>query len=265
MITLGTVFAPTATRLARCAGALCVAFAVPAFAGPQNLVTNGSFEQGSAMYSTTQGGQITSSDLTGWTTSACQLNCGSGPNSLFMFLAASGTYNSTVYSYVTNGVDFQGTTINFWSGPGVSPDGGNAITQDAGNELGALQQQISGLIVGDHYKLTFYQATMQAVDANATNSFTANWQVSLGGSTQNSASMVNAAKGYTGWQQVTMTFTATSASELLSFLAISADVGQPPFVLLDGVTLYDIPEPTSLAALALGVGAVFVARRRRSV
>jgi hypothetical protein len=180
-----------------------------------------------------------------------------------MFLAASGTYNGTPYSYVTNGVDFEGTTINFWSGPGASPNGGNAITQDAGNELGALEQTLSGLTIGDHYQLSFYQATFQAVDANANASFNANWIVSLGGSTQYSPTVFNAYKGYTGWTQVTMNFTASAATEMLAFLANSPNSGEPPFLLIDGVALYDIPEPASLAMLVLGLGAGAVASLRR--
>jgi hypothetical protein len=245
--------------------AIAIATASPVRAGSQNLITNGSFEQDTAMYSNTQGGQITSSDLTGWTTGTCISACGGGGGSLFMFLAATGTYGGSAYSYVANGVDFQGTTVNFWSGPGASPDGGNAITQDAGNELGALQQSLSNLVVGDHYQLQFYQASMQAKDVNATTGFTADWTVSLGSQSQNSVNMVNAAQGYTGWTLVTMNFTATATNELLSFLANSPNSGEPPFVLLDGVSLYDIPEPASLALFGLGVGGVAMMRRRRSV
>jgi hypothetical protein len=221
-----------------------------------NLVTNGSFEQSTALVNGV-GTTINNSDLTGWALSACQLDCGLGPNSYFMFLAAPG--------YVQNGVLFQNAPVQFFSGPGASPDGGNAITQDAGNEVGTLQQTINGLIVGDHYQLTFYQATMQAIDANVNSSFSANWLVSLGGSAQYSTTMFNPYQGYSPWEQVTMDFTATSISEVLGFFANSPNAGQPPFLLLDGVDLEDIPEPGSLAAIAAGlVGLAFVQKRRRA-
>jgi hypothetical protein len=243
-------------RVVALAGALSVLCpSIEASATP-NLVTNGSFETTTALYTSTQGGQITNSNLSGWSQSTCTYACGSGPNSLFMFLAAP--------NYVTNGVDFMGTTINFWSGPGTSPDGGNAITQDAGNELGSLQQSISGLKVGDHYQLTFYQATMQAVDAQANASFTADWQVSLGSSTQSSPSAFNAYKAYTPWQLVTLNFTANAATEMLSFLAYSPNNGEPPFMLLDGVSLIDINEPVSLGVMVLGLAALLTARSRRA-
>jgi hypothetical protein len=179
-----------------------------------------------------------------------------------MFLAASGTYNGNAYSYVSNGVDFQGTTISFYGGPGVSPNFGNAITEDAGNETGALEQTLNTLTPGDHYQLSFYQASIQAT-LGTNNSFTANWVVSLGGSSQNSPTVYNAFGGYTGWTQVTMNFTASAATEVLAFLASSPSNGQPPFMLLDGVSLIDIPEPGSIALLALGLGAVVSLRRRR--
>ncbi len=226
-----------------------------AAAQASTLITNGSFENTTAI-SNGVGTTITNSNLAGWSTGPCISNCGSGPNTLFMFLAAPG--------YVTNGVLFQGVApVNFYSGPGTSPDGGNAITQDAGNELGALTQTVNGLIVGDHYQLTFYQATMQAIDAAVNSSFSADWAVSLGGSTQYSTSMFNPYKGYTPWQQVTMNFTASSASEVLSFLANSPNNGEPPFLLLDGVALSDIPEPTSIALMAAGAAGLMLMQRRR--
>jgi hypothetical protein len=244
-------FAPALRAALVAAGMLMAAPAAQA----GTLITNGSFENTTAI-SNGVGTTINNSDLAGWSTGPCLSNCGSGPNTLFMFLAAPG--------YVTNGVLFQGVApVNFYSGPGTSPDGGNAITQDAGNELGALNQTVNGLVAGDHYQLTFYQATMQAIDASVNSSFSASWTVSLGGSTQSSTTMFNPYKGYSPWEQVTMNFTATSASEVLSFLASSPGNGQPPFLLLDGVGLSDIPEPGSLALLVAGAAGLLMMQRRR--
>jgi hypothetical protein len=50
-----------------------------------------------------------------------------------------------------------------------------------------------------------------------------------------------------------MTFTPTSTSETLSFLAIGTPGGVPPLALLDGVSLSDIPEPASWALLVSGL------------
>jgi hypothetical protein len=62
-----------------------------------------------------------------------------------------------------------------------------------------------------------------------------------------------------------MNFTATSSTEILSFLALGMPSGDPPIALLDNVTLDDIPEPASLAFVIGGValGAIVANRRRK--
>jgi len=55
----------------------------------------------------------------------------------------------------------------------------------------------------------------------------------------------------------------TSATEVLSFLAIGTPGGVPPFSLLDGVSITEVPEPTSLALLGAGLGLVGLMTRRR--
>jgi hypothetical protein len=73
-------------------------------------------------------------------------------------------------------------------------------------------------------------------------------------------------KGFTGWQSATMVFTATSASEILSFLAKGTAPGAPPFMLLDNVKLEAaVPEPATWTMLIGGLGLLaFLARRRRN-
>jgi hypothetical protein len=67
-----------------------------------------------------------------------------------------------------------------------------------------------------------------------------------------------------------MTFTASSTSQILSFLAVGTPTGLPPVSLLDGVSLVDstvpaVPEPSSWAMLLAGVGAMgFMLRKRNN-
>ena len=89
--------------------------------------------------------------------------------------------------------------------------------------------------------------------------------MSLGTDTNLSALMNNASHGSVGWMQQTLRFTASAGSEVLTFLAIGTPNGLPPFVLLDGVSIADVPvstpEPGTNIMIALGLLGVPVARR----
>lgn len=143
--------------------------------------------------------------------------------------------------------------------------GGNFIASDPDYESGALSQTIVGLTVGKSYTLTFdYAGAQQQGFDGAT---TEGWQVSLGSETHNTLTLNNADHGFTGWFSATMNFTATSTSEVLSFLATGGPSGtQPPFVLLDNVNLdLSVPEPMTLSVFGIGlVGAAAWKRRKAS-
>jgi hypothetical protein len=104
-------------------------------------------------------------------------------------------------------------------------------------------QTINGLIVGETYALEFYQAAAQQNGVAAAT--TEQWQVSLGGDTQNSSRMSIPGGGFWSWSVQTMDFTATSPSEVLNFMALGT--GVPPVALLADVSLNAVPEPESWA------------------
>ncbi len=91
-------------------------------------------------------------------------------------------------------------------------------------------------------------------------------QASLGTQSQSTQVLQTATEGFDPWRQVTMYFTATSASETLSFLAVGAPSGDPPTVLLDAVSLTYAPEPSTWAIMLAGVAGMagFTAIHRRS-
>lgn len=240
-------------------GTILVLPAGQAMADPINLVQNGSFENtvgfnpGPGAGQT--GSEATASNLPGWQFSNCLSSCWGPASSLFSFIVQP--------NYTTAGIyDAQDRhyTYFFGGGPGVSPDGGNAYTADGGHEVGVMSQTVSGLNVGSTYQLSFYQASMEQTGYGG--AFAGDWTVGFGNQSQTSAAMNNASASYTGWTLQNMDFTATSTSEVLSFLA-SATNSYPPFLLLDGVSLTAVPEPATLGVLAVGLGGLVFVRRRR--
>jgi len=74
--------------------------------------------------------------------------------------------------------------------------------------------------------------------------------------------------GFVGWTSKTFNFVANSSSSYLYFLAAGAPKGQPPFSLLDNVSLTGpqaagVPEPATWAMMIMGFGAIGGIMRRR--
>jgi hypothetical protein len=148
--------------------------------------------------------------------------------------------------------------------PATSPDGGNFIESDGSSGLRyPISQTISGLTAGQSYNVSFYQAAGQQLgDSGPT---TEQWQVTLDSSTQFSALMSIPQGGVSPWEPQTLTLTADSTSDVLSFLAIGGGGGVPPIVFLDGVDMESsVPEPSAVLLLAgIGVSIGIVKIRRR--
>lgn len=244
-----------------------------AFSAQINLITNGSFEQTTATNSTL----FTNSNVNGW-------SIAHNPEGDYTFLTFEGQAD-------TNVGDGGFGSFGLWnpggnSIPNSSPDGGNFVVSDGAFRNGTIYTTVNGLEVGKRYELSFYQAAGQqdGFDGDTKE----RWQVTLGGSiaygtidlldgstmsnigiltggvTQYSDLMINPSHGFQPWQKQTMTFTATNNSELLGFLALGSPLGQPPFVLLDGVSLTEqLPEPDSIWLWALGALAISVTKRRK--
>jgi PEP-CTERM motif len=136
-----------------------------------------------------------------------------------------------------------------------------AVTQSIGNSTTGF------LTVGQQYELDFYWAATQLTDRSGNT-----WErldVQLGNSPVQSVSYGSATDlklpthGFSGWAYESMIFTATNATETLSFLSQGGPNGEPPMNLLADVSLQAVPEPSSLALSALGIVGLYLVRARR--
>jgi hypothetical protein len=226
--------------------ALGAVMAAPA-ANAANLITNGDFEQ------TANGsGQLGyNTDAIGWTTANNGYNFIFAPNSADT-TGSDGQYgNLQLWGLNNGGID---TLSN-------SPSGGNFVGADGGFQVGAISQTINGLTAGQKYVVSFDWAGAQ--QSGFTSPTTEQWNVSLGDQTQSTEILNDANHGFTGWRTQSFTFTATGASEVLSFLAAGTPSGEPPLSLLDHVTMSAVPEPGSWALMLIGIGGIGVAMRLR--
>ena len=245
----------------RCAGVLAAlaglsAWQTPAQAGPQNLVTDGTFtatslSSGGFICQNGSGvGSTCTSNLTYWTATCSTYGC-TGTNTPGSILFPGAT--NVVVTAFNGGNGLYPTIVN-------PPLGGNILAVDGDpNYAQTLSQTINGLVAGNEYVLTFYQGAAQ--QNGLTGATTEQWKVTFGSSSQTSNTMNNASKGVVGWNLVTMNFIATSSSEVLSFLSMGTPTGEPPVVLLADVDLF-LPEPGSLAILGAGMLGLLIARRR---
>src|ERR1700722_4900367 len=199
---------------------------------PQNLVTNGSFESftpGGACGSSTTTQTATNSNLPGWSTT-----------SGYTFVVNSSNYSNFC------GVDGQ---LGLYGPIGPSPDGGNFVAADGAYMTGYTYQTIGGLIPGTSYVISFFMAAAQ--QTGYTGATTDYLQVGLGssygsGPSQNSTTIDLASGAFSGWIGQQVSLVAGATSEVLWFFAVGTPSGQPPFALLDGVSVM-VPEPSAAA------------------
>lgn len=145
---------------------------------------------------------------------------------------------------------------------------------DAGPNTITLSQTISGLVVGQQYQISFYDSIAVYCDDESLAS--SSWKVSLGSeSFQKSSSLAGTPESALEdgqwnyniypWQHSVFTYTAQSASELMSFVGIAS--GDPIQIYLDNIVISEVPEPSSIAIAAvvviLAVAGRFYPRRRR--
>ena len=225
------------------------------------FVTNGGFEQ------TTNGyGQVgANTNLVGWTSSGVN-----GSNQNYSFVMNASNAQSGV-SGPSGSLALYGPNNGTANGLAASPTGGNFYAADGAYQVGQISQQINDLIVGQSYSLSFNYAGAQQTGFSGATTEAYNFGLASEFNTQTTV-LNNVSHGFTGWQTVTYNFVASQTSDTLYFLAQGTPNGQPPFSLLDSVSLTGgygtvsaAPEPATWAMMMLGFGAIgFSLRRRRS-
>jgi hypothetical protein len=242
-----------------CAPVILLTLATPARANTTynvDYVNNGSFSL------TTNGtGQLTfNTAATDWTSD----NYNSTTDG-YNFLFASGTADTTGATGADGNLKLWGPNDGSANGlPASSPDGGDYIAADGVYEQGAITQQIVDLTVGDQYTVGFWWAGAQ--QEGFTGATTEWWEVALGDQTQQTTIVSDPNHGFTGWEYVSFNFIADASdtvNPVLSFLAGGTPAGEPPFALLDGVSLYQTPEPATFALIGFGLVAIPIAARLR--
>lgn len=222
--------------------ALSTWLSLPAQAG--SILANGGFE-------TTTGN-----------TSSFKMSTGTAPNAPDNW-TFSGDIGCVVFSAsTTSQTNACGSGFaSLYPGWTSSPDGGNFVAIDGDPMyVGSLSQTIS-VVMGQSYQVSFDQAAEQfEFYSGAT---TERWQVSLGSQSQDSTVMDNASEGFVAWMGQSLTFTATTTgSEVLSFFAVGTPGGEPPVVLLDGISVTAAPEPATFGLIGFGLVGVLAVRRR---
>jgi len=249
-----------------------VGLSAPAHA---NLITNGGFVPNTAMMGSAKSAYIGNSNntiLPSWTTAA---NNTLNPN-FWANVVADGITVSTILDEAG-----RGTSVGFPQGNGTGLNTLFSSTVNSVDNSGwflvvdgdvrfnnTLSQTITGLVPGNTYELSFYQAAGQYAPY-PDQAITAFWDVTFGSSTfQSDTIAVASGAPVSGWQKQSTTFTATNTSQLLSFLSQGTPTGGPPFILLSALSLEpspaqpsSVPGPLPLAGAVAAFGASRKLRR----
>jgi hypothetical protein len=190
-------------------------------------------------------------------------------------LAPGGVYRAGANTSTLAGWAYLDTSLaaEYWVSFGgqPSPDGGQYLgVQDLAAfgpriNVGGITQTLTGLQVGANYDLSFYSMSNHDGGGHQL------WSVSFGNTTQDGAATQPNGDDTGNWTLNSMSFTATSAVQALTFMARYLPGSVPEMLDLDGVVLTQeqvtgvpaVPEPSTWTLLGAGLLAGAWATRRR--
>lgn len=150
--------------------------------------------------------------------------------------------------------------LNFGATPSASPDGGTWV--GIGSDVGYVErfgQTLSGLTIGQQYTVSWFAGNFgytlgsnSYLGSNAIN-------VMIDGASIGTGSALTLGSA---WASQSLTFSATSASQLISFKLATSDKA---YLSIDGIAVTAaVPEPSTWLMMALGLCAMGVVRARRA-
>ena len=163
--------------------------------------------------------------------------------------------STDIFDATTN---FNGFTWAPSSDGGTFVHGVDAISVIPGE---GIIQEISGLTIGTTYLVNFEQSISWNTGGRGEGGF---WEVVFGNETKQSSFMTNSGQGVAfGWQDQSLSFTATAETQSLSF-QVAPDIFVDRIDLgLDGVSVSVIPIPPAVWLLGSGlIGLLGISRRK---
>lgn len=198
-------------------------------------------------------------------------------SAVFLFSAAVASANVIVNGDFEDDVGLSGTawnvfnSINGWStlsGPGIEVQHNTIVTAQSGDQYveldsygnSAMSQSISGLTAGQSYDLSFWFHARTNNGSND-NGIDVYWGDSAPGTLELSIVDAIFSDFTSGWQEFTLNLIASASTMYLTFSAAGWNNSLGGFV--DNVSMTaSVPEPGSLALLAIGLLGLALGRRR---
>jgi len=159
--------------------------------------------------------------------------------------------------------------LRFGATPNASPDGGTWVGLGADtNYTERFGQVLNGLTVGQSYTVSWYAGNFGYASSVASNSYLGANAISvmLDGATIGTGAQLAVGSN---WFQQSLTFVASSSSQLLSFKLATSEKA---YVSIDGIavetsaTTAPVPEPETWALMGIGLCALgLIGRRRQAV